>query len=73
MIHKLSKRTVKMDMKVTNTHQIIISKAGRYFSIANVTILVVFQFHFFACSVSATKGAQHDLRRHYKQSFTYTV
>ena len=72
IIHLLLKITIKMDMKLTNTHQIIISKAGGYFPIDIVTILLIFQFYFFTRSVSATNIVQHDRCRHNKQSLRDT-
>ena len=68
----LSKYTIKIDMKVTFTHQMIIAKADRYFSIEKVTILLLYRFHFFARSVSAVNVAQHDRRRHYKQDYSHS-
>ena len=69
IIRFLSKFTIKMEIiKVTNIRQINIFKVGRYFTIEKAAILFVFRFHFYARSVSTTNIAQHDHRRHYKQS-----
>ena len=66
--HLLSKYPIRMDFKVTNIHQIIICKADRYCPIKKV-VLMVFQFHLFVRSDSATKVAQHDCRFNCRQSF----